>query len=250
VGLSWGRGLPGGVGCFRGVYGLVLAHMGPFSLAVGPSVGRDCLGNRHEQTGVDRQTGSVGRFSRRQQGRHNVQKASIMSITAITVAKAIATAMKGEASIAGLYITAYGIAAQGIEAGVSLREVADLVTKEGCKANKDTVSDWAMAAPLVSDPTAWIAALESVYPGQHRRAHNLVGEVRMAKGRGVGKVRAILVPVLSLTDEATHEDRVKVIAKALRALKSEDDDAKAEVRAAKKKADEGQTDEGQTDEGQ
>jgi hypothetical protein len=173
-----------------------------------------------------------------------------MSITAITVAKAIATAMKGEASIAGLYITAYGVAAQGVEAGVSLRDVADLVTKEGCKANKDTVSDWAMAAPLVADPTAWIAALESVYPGQHRRAHNLVGEVRMAKGRGVGKVRAILVPVVSLTDEATHEDRVKVIAKALRALKSEVDTAKAEARAAKKKADEGQEGEGQNGEGE
>ena len=157
-------------------------------------------------------------------------------MNASTVAKAIAAALKGEASIAGLYITAYGVAAQGVEAGVSLREVADLVTKEGCKANKDTVSDWAVAAPLVADPTAWAAALEIVYPGQHRRAHNLVGEVRMSKGRGVGKVRAILAPVASLTEDATHEDRVKAIAKALRSLKAEAEAAKAEAKAEAKAA--------------
>jgi electron transport complex protein RnfC len=158
-------------------------------------------------------------------------------MNASTAAKAIAAAEKGEANLSGLYVRAYSAAMEAVEAGVSLRDLAEAVKAEGIKANKDTMGDYAMAASLVVDPQAWAIALEEVYPGQIRRAHSLVQACRTSKGRGVGKAGGILsATVGALPEDASREDRVKAIAKALRALKAEVDAAKAEAKAAAKAA--------------
>jgi hypothetical protein len=157
-------------------------------------------------------------------------------MNARTAAQAIAQALNGEATIAGLYLSAYSACADAQDAGVSLRDIADECKALGIKANKDTVGDFALAAVLTLDADAYHAAIAQVYgAGSIVRAHVLVGSARACKGQGISVVRAILAPVTEALESDTAEVPAAVL-KAVKALKA--------VKPVAKKDDEGQGDEG------